>query len=406
MIGCISSIQDESEDSLYDLGVITKWLFPIHTPPMQKPIRILHFLWKGDIGGAERAVFQLIREQLKDEELSPAVAFAQSGGTYWEKINQLGCPVVPLNLPNGHTFAQLSKVASMIAPFDLHHFHSAEPLLMTASSLCKNVRRVYTHRGGLIKYGIKKRLLYHLTGFFLRSHFHGLSGNTAHGARSGAALFHLPSESFEVTYNGFDFDLLVPSRSQEDVRLDLGLNEDHFVLGTIANLKPWKRIDHIIHLLPGLDHKNIKLLIVGDGVDRRRLETLTDTLNLRSKVIFTGLQANVADYLQIMDAFCLPSMGLESFGNAMVEAMAFGLPSIVFEDGGGMVEHITHGETGFIIKNPAELKDTVSLLMSNNSFGRSIGENARIRIREKYTPANSAKAYKALYLRAMVLSTL
>ena len=47
----------------------------------------------------------------------------------------------------------------------------------------------------------------------------------------------------------------------------------------------------------------------------------------------------IADYVQVMDAFCLPSTGLESFGNAAVEAMALGVPTVVFADGGGLVEH-------------------------------------------------------------------
>ena len=56
------------------------------SPQLIQPIRILHILWHGEIGGAERAVYQLVREQLRDPDLEPAVAFAQPGGYYSEQI--------------------------------------------------------------------------------------------------------------------------------------------------------------------------------------------------------------------------------------------------------------------------------------------------------------------------------
>ena len=69
-------------------------------------------------------------------------------GHYWEEAQRLGWPVITLDLPNGHAFGHLRSAAAAMRPFDLHHFHSAEPLLMLASVQCRGARRVYTHRGG------------------------------------------------------------------------------------------------------------------------------------------------------------------------------------------------------------------------------------------------------------------
>ena len=69
----------------------------------------------------------------------------------------------------------------------------------------------------------------------------------------------------------------------------------------------------------------------------------------------------MASYLQVMDVFCLPSTALESFGNAAVEAMAAGLPTVVFADGGGLVEHIDDGQTGFVVADQKELEDTLGV---------------------------------------------
>ncbi len=367
---------------------------------MTKPWRILHCLWHGEVGGAERAVYQLVRTQLQDSELAPAILFAQPGGCYWEWAQTLMCPVITLNLPSGHALPRLPAIVSAMRAFDIHHFHSGELLLFLASLMCPNARRVYTHRGGIIDYSFKKRVLHEALGVLLRFCFHGFSGNTAYGARCGAKLYHLPEEWFQVTYNGLEFDSLVPQRPSETLYAQHNLNPSHFVIGTAANLKPWKRIDLLLRAVVNLDNPNIKILIVGDGVDRARLETLTDELGLRSQVIFADRQPHVADYLQVMDVFCLPSMGLESFGNAAVEAMATGLPTIVFADGGGMVEHIRSEENGFIVANQSQLVETLGRLLAERELGKRIGRQARVDILERYTSSRSAAAYKSLYARA------
>ena len=74
-----------------------------------------------------------------------------------------------------------------------------------------------------------------------------------------------------------------------------------------------------------------------------------------------------------MDVFSLPSMGLESFGNAAVEAMALGLPTIVFADGGGLLEHVEHGRTGMVVETQAQLERAISQLMQDPSMRRELG---------------------------------
>src|SRR6185503_21350953 len=94
-----------------------------------RPLRVLHCLWNGEVGGAERAVHLLVREQMRGPGLAPALLFAQGRGHYWEEAKRLGWPVITLDLPNGHALGHLRQVAAAMRPFDLHHFHSAETLL-------------------------------------------------------------------------------------------------------------------------------------------------------------------------------------------------------------------------------------------------------------------------------------
>jgi len=355
-------------------------------------------LWNGSVGGAERAVYQLVREQLRGDSVSPAVLFAQRGGPYWERMVALDCPTFCADLPSSRAFTRLAAVAELMRPFDLVHFHGAEPLYLLASLRCRGQRRVFTQRGGPADhYPPAKRLRYALTGAILRRSVHGLSGNTAHGARAGGQLFGIEPSRFAVTYNGIEFDLLEPTRPAEDVRAELGLAADGLVLGTASTLKDWKRVDRLVAALAAVDHPGLQLVVVGDGDELPRLKALADSLGVRSRTVFTGLVTDVANIVQCLDVFCLPSDGNESFGNAAVEAMALGVPTIVFSDGGGTPEHIDDGETGFIVDDEPQLHQALRRLLDDPALRASVGVAGRAAVRERYTPAAAAQRYERLY---------
>jgi glycosyltransferase involved in cell wall biosynthesis len=365
------------------------------------PLRIVHCLWNGEVGGAERAVWQLVREQLNDETLAPALLFVRGGGPYFEYAQELGCPVTALGLPNGHALHRLPALVSALRGYHVHHFHSPEALVMLASTLCPGVRRVYTHRGGLTDYAARKRAQHGVAGFFLRNFFHAVSGNTGHAARSARALYRLGDVRLDVTYNGLDRSLLEPRRTRESVRWELGLHPGDYVVGTAAHLRPWKRIERLLDAVAAIDEPRLRAVVVGDGIDRPRLEAHAHALGLGARVVFAGKQLHVPDYLQTMDAFCLPSTGLESFGNAAVEAMLLGLPTLVFADGGGLTEHVRAGETGFVVDDQDELVAALRGLLADPARGRDIGARARSFVRDRYTPARSAAAYRSLYATAL-----
>ena len=362
-------------------------------------------MWSGQVGGLQRAVYLLVREQLRDGAVRPGVLFGRSGGPYWDRMAALGCPALAADLPSGRAFSHIGDVAELMRPFDLIHFHGAEPVFMLASLRCKHHVRVFTQRGGLAaSYPLRKRARYLVIGAILKRRFHGLSGNSGHGALAAGELFGLPASRFDVTYNGIEFDLLAPTRPAADVRAELGLPADSFVLGTASTLKDWKRVDRLVRVLAAADRPELRLLIVGDGAERRRLEELVDRLGVRSSTLFTGLQKDVANLVQCMDAFCLPSNGRESFGNAAVEAMALGVPTIVYADGGGTTEHIDDGTTGFIVAGDEELRQTLIRLLDDPQLRRSIGAAGSVAVRERYTPEAALRRYLQLYEGAVARS--
>jgi glycosyltransferase involved in cell wall biosynthesis len=375
---------------------------PLRAGSHSDPIRVLHCIWHGGIGGAERSLYQLVRAQMSDPEISPGLLFAQGGGPYWQRAQELGCFVATLDLPSGRSLTAIPRAAAVMRHFSVHHFHSAEPGLMIGSARCPDVGRVYTHRAGKTDYPLRKRVRYKLTGLILRRYFQGFSGNTRHAVSSAAELLSIAPERFAVTYNGLEFTHLEPTRRAADVRAELGLGPDDFVLGTAANLRPWKRIERLLEVARLPKRPTLRVLVLGDGPDMPRLQAIARDLDVQSRVVFAGMRTHVGDDLQVMDAFCLPSNGLESFGNAAVEAMAVGIPTIVFSDSPGLTEHILPGRTGFVVRDQMELRDQLATLVENRELGRSIGAAGRAAVRERYRMSGAVREYKRLYRSLML----
>ena len=91
-----------------------------------------------------------------------------------------------------------------------------------------------------------------------------------------------------------------------------------------------------------------KLLMIGDGPDRHKIEELCREKGMEDEVRFLGKQEMVEEILSISDLFVMPSE-TESFGLAALEAMACQVP-VISSDSGGMPELNINGVTGFMSK--------------------------------------------------------
>lgn len=365
---------------------------------MSSEKRVLHLLWTGSIGGAQRAVFQLVRAQIEMSNFRPAVAFAVSTGPYFEMVSSLGCEVIDLGLRRDRGVYKAFGLSALMEGYHIHHFHSAELTMALSSIRCKNVRRVYTHRGGLADYGPKQKLRYMIAGYLLRHYFHAYSGNTQHASISAARLYGIDADNWRVTYNGLDFALLAPKRPSSVVADELLLpTHPCLTVGTSAQLRPWKRIDLLFRACAALPAESVRVVVIGDGPDRSRLQLVAQNLGVASRTWFVGMKEHVGDYLPLVDVFVLPSMGLESFGNAAVEAMALGKPTIVFNDGGGLLEHIVNGDTGFVVSSVSELTATLNRLMKDKSLRENVGRRGSEFVRSRYTLRQMVEGYDALY---------
>lgn len=152
-------------------------------------------------------------------------------------------------------------------------------------------------------------------------------------------------KEIEVIYNFIDF-----SRFSR-------LNKEHFrkaiapegekILVHTSNFRKVKRIEDVILTFEiVLREVPSKLLLVGDGPERPRLERMTRELGLLEHVRFLGKQDAIEEILAVADLFIIPSAN-ESFGLAALEAMACEVP-VISSNAGGLPEVNIHGVTGFL----------------------------------------------------------
>ena len=155
-------------------------------------------------------------------------------------------------------------------------------------------------------------------------------------------------------------------------------DDDEYIISHISNFRPLKTVTDIIPVIKKvLKKKKVKLLMIGDGPERYKAEELCRQDNLCDKVFFLGKQENIHDLLCISDLFLLPSE-TESFGLAVLEAMAFGIPCIT-SNAGGLVEINKDSQTGYTVPvgDIDAFSDSILKLLNDKNLLTKMGRNAK-----------------------------
>ena len=166
-------------------------------------------------------------------------------------------------------------------------------------------------------------------------------------------------------------------------RRSTGLPADKLVVGIVATLRSWKGHRYLIEAIAAMARSDVELVIVGDGPQREALEAQARSAGIATR--FAGNQDDVAPWLQSFDLFCLPSYANEGVPQALMQAMACGLP-VVTTDVGSIGEIVTEGVTGVLVKpqDAGAIRAAVEALLQDEAKRRALGEAAASRARERF----------------------
>lgn len=185
------------------------------------------------------------------------------------------------------------------------------------------------------------------------------------------------NSKIKIIYNGVDFKSA--GLPKEEARNKIGIHGN--IILSVGRLVPWKGFRMLIKIMPQLLNLNqfARLVIVGDGPDKKSLEAMIKNLNLDKKVFLTGRKSKeeLAIYLAAADMFVLNS-GYEGFSHQILEAMACSVPVIASAVGGNK-EIIKQGENGFLVKYNDEFNivEAIKVLWNDKELAARFSEEGK-----------------------------
>jgi len=214
--------------------------------------------------------------------------------------------------------------------------------------------------------------------------------------------YFIPRKKSTVIYNGVDtsfYSLASAQAEVEKVRVNIDV-DDELVIGTVARLMDEKGHRYSFECMKKLRDEGIKLkfILVGDGPLRSDYERLVTDLGLMHSVVFAGNQADVRGYLGIMDIFILSSVAVETFSNALLEAMSMSRP-VIATDISGASEMIKHGKNGLLV-TPGDVDGLASSIKSllDKDARFALSASARNRVVNEFSVERMIKDYELLLI--------
>lgn len=371
--------------------------------------RILFVIGTLDVGGAETHLVRVARE-LKSRGWTPEIFVLTPGGQLTKELIRAGIPIRGIVcawcrwLPVGRaliqslaTMASLVRAMRQLRPAICHFFLPAAYLFGGFAAALSGTRPCIMSRRSLRDYQENHPLLAILE-HRLHRRMDRVCGNSR-AVIAQLAVEGVPRERLRLIYNGIAI-APVAHGLRGAVRQVLGIESDVFVIIIVANLIPYKGHEDLIDAL-SLIHRDLPqpwlLLAAGrdDGIGER-LAQRVEECGLTGNVKWLGVRTDVPRLLAAADLAVLPSHQ-EGFSNAIIEAMAAGLPMVV-TDVGGNAEAVVDGRTGYVVPshNPAALADAIRLLALDPQRV-AFGERGRQRVAQHFSLSACIDAYEALY---------
>ena len=197
-------------------------------------------------------------------------------------------------------------------------------------------------------------------------------------------------------------NFFIPSekiRPRADVRRELGVGEDEFLIVHASNVRPLKRIDLLLSAFSAMRSERPKRLLILAGDTFGEHQHLVDKIPASDRVIVREDVVNIEDYLAAADAGLYTSE-TESFGLSILETQFHGRPVVAFGVG-GIPEVITDGETGFLhpFGDVAALAASLDKLAASPELAARMGKSSRQQVRARFSTELVVPRYEEVYER-------
>ncbi len=191
----------------------------------------------------------------------------------------------------------------------------------------------------------------------------------------------------------------LPRRDRREVRANLGLTEDEFVLLHMSNMRPGKRIDLLLQTIARLKtKKRVKLLILA-GEPAQPFRRMMEELGITDRVVIRENEAEVEEFIVASDAGLYTS-DYESFGLSILETLWFGKPIVAFEVG-GIQEVAGESYPLYPFADVDALAAAVDELVNSPGRAEELGKMGQAHVQRSFSADQIMDRYQEVYARVM-----
>ena len=364
----------------------------------KEKIKILYAIPRLAKGGTEKHLLQLA-EYIDKEKFDVTICCLFEPGDIVKDINSSNFNLICLNRKNIYDLRILFDLYRLIRKerYDIvHSYLFAFHYLALIPSKIAGIPVTLSSRRELATW----KKLHHI----LLENIGNLFVDKVVACSEAAKRFALQNENLKsnkiaTLYNGIDLNKFSPRKKDSETINKLGFQDTDKVIGMVSNLSSVKDHKTLLNAIVEIKkaYPEIKCVLVGDGYMRGDLVRHVDRLKLNENVCFLGSREDIYKILSIMDIFVLTSL-MEGLPNAVLEAMACGLP-VVATKVGGIPEIIENGRNGILLepKDHQSLALALITLIEDFSLRKEMGVIGRKIIEQKFSLERMVNDYERLY---------
>jgi glycosyltransferase involved in cell wall biosynthesis len=364
-------------------------------------IRVLNIIETISSGGVERRRLSMAK-LLDKSTFELKIICTNSYGSFADEIRKQGVEVIEIgSLTNFIDVKQHLKVQKIITDFNPHIIHGAifEGITMAAiNGFWKRVPIIILEetsdpqtrswRGNVLMK-------------ILTLSAHKVIGVSPAATNYLINTLKISKNKVELITNGIATPRTVHSEETAMLKKQLKISEDEIVIGSVGRMTDDsnKRFSDLIRAFAILVKKElpVKLILVGDGVEKNKYIQQVVDLGIQKQVFFAGYQADTSLYYSLFDVFSLVSSH-ESFGLVLAEAMFHKLP-IVATKVGGMKYIVDENETGFLVEkyDVQSIASKLEILCENKQLRQEFGQKGLLKATQNYTEKRYVDNIKEFY---------
>lgn len=359
-------------------------------------IKVLHVTFDMRIGGTEQVIKNIIQGSDKTKLEMSILCIESPLGPFAQELLDDGIVFHQLNRQPGFDYSLIKSIRKIIKAkqIDVLHCHQYTPWVYGAlAAAFTNTKVIFTEHGRFYpdSSSFKRRLINPILNLFTNKI------TTISKATKQALIDYefLPANKIDVIYNGIK-PLQVNQEEVDLLRKQLNIDDETFILGTVARLDPIKNHKMMLNAFKLVLAKqpNTKLIIVGDGEERQNIQRFIKELNIEQDVILTGYIEQPKNYLALFDIFLLSSFS-EGTSMTLLEAMSLGKLSVVTNVGGN-TEIISDGLNGFVVNSNNEHEFAKAIIGCDAAILTKMQAIARKSFTEHFTSTLMNKHYQTL----------